>query len=329
MATRTISFDFRQPDASGVDQPTGGLVTIRPWPDRMRPTDGHYYVVAEPVTLLLVDGQVTVPLEVTGGTWCWRIDGPTEVRFITVPAGAGTLPFTDCPDVDPATLQATAQPEAAWWVALEALADLVGEGGGGTTTVEGLTDATSIGKAVVKAATQAAARSAIGAGTVMPADVTAAINSLVASAPGTLDTLAELATALGNDPNFATTIMNLLAARVRVDTASQGLTGTQQTNALTNLGGTTLGRALVAIADAAAARAAIGAGTSSVALGLGSGQALDAMVGDVVVEYDGAAWPTRPSTVRCVVWRSTKHVAAPAPTGGAIGDCWDLHPDAA
>lgn len=38
-------------------------------------------------------------------------------------------------------------------------------GVGGTTTVEGLTDATTVGKAVVKAATQADARTAIGAGT--------------------------------------------------------------------------------------------------------------------------------------------------------------------
>jgi hypothetical protein len=37
------------------------------------------------------------------------------------------------------------------------------------------------------------------------------ISNLVASAPSTLDTLNELATALGNDPNFATTITNSLA----------------------------------------------------------------------------------------------------------------------
>jgi len=40
-----------------------------------------------------------------------------------------------------------------------------------------------------------------------------AIAQLVASSPAALDTLNELAAALGNDPNFATTVMNQLAAR--------------------------------------------------------------------------------------------------------------------
>lgn len=44
--------------------------------------------------------------------------------------------------------------------------------------------------------------------------VTAAINALVAAAPGALDTLDELAAALGDDPNFATTITNLIATKV-------------------------------------------------------------------------------------------------------------------
>lgn len=40
------------------------------------------------------------------------------------------------------------------------------------------------------------------------------IANLVASAPGTLDTLNEIAAALGNDPNFATTITGLIAGKV-------------------------------------------------------------------------------------------------------------------
>lgn len=46
-----------------------------------------------------------------------------------------------------------------------------------------------------------------------PADITTAINSLVDAAPGTLDTLNELAAALGDDPNFATTVTNSLAGK--------------------------------------------------------------------------------------------------------------------
>ena len=40
------------------------------------------------------------------------------------------------------------------------------------------------------------------------------INNIINSAPGALDTLNELAIALGNDPNFATTITNSLANKV-------------------------------------------------------------------------------------------------------------------
>ncbi len=44
--------------------------------------------------------------------------------------------------------------------------------------------------------------------------VAAAIAALINSAPGALDTLKELAGALGDDPNFATTITNALAGKV-------------------------------------------------------------------------------------------------------------------
>lgn len=51
------------------------------------------------------------------------------------------------------------------------------------------------------------------------AQVDAKISALVASAPATLDTLNELATALGNDPNFATTVTNSIATKEPAITA--------------------------------------------------------------------------------------------------------------
>lgn len=48
----------------------------------------------------------------------------------------------------------------------------------------------------------------------VPGQVTAAINALVASAPGALDTLDELAAALGDDANFASTVTTALAGKV-------------------------------------------------------------------------------------------------------------------
>ncbi len=58
----------------------------------------------------------------------------------------------------------------------------------------------------------------------------------ISSAPAALDTLNELAAALGDDANFATTTSTSLGNRLRVDTNSQGLSATQQGNAITNLG---------------------------------------------------------------------------------------------
>ena len=66
--------------------------------------------------------------------------------------------------------------------------------------------------------------------------VDAEVAGIVDSAPAALNTLDELAAALGDDANFATTTSTSLGNRLRVDTASQGLTGTQQANAITNLG---------------------------------------------------------------------------------------------
>jgi hypothetical protein len=56
------------------------------------------------------------------------------------------------------------------------------------------------------------------------AELETRIAALVASSPAALDTLNELATALGDDPNFATTITNALATKAPL--ASPALTGT-------------------------------------------------------------------------------------------------------
>lgn len=48
------------------------------------------------------------------------------------------------------------------------------------------------------------------------------INSLVNAAPGALDTLKELATALGNDPNFATTIATALGQKLDANSTIDG-----------------------------------------------------------------------------------------------------------
>lgn len=59
----------------------------------------------------------------------------------------------------------------------------------------------------------------------VPSVISAAISSLVDSSPAALDTLNELAEALGNDPNFSTTVLNKLAGKQPLDATLTGLSG--------------------------------------------------------------------------------------------------------
>ena len=77
-------------------------------------------------------------------------------------------------------------------------------GGGEVDSVNGQTGVVVLDAADVGAATAA--------------DITAAVNAVIDSAPGALDTLNELAAALGDDAAFSTTVTNALAAKA--DTAS-------------------------------------------------------------------------------------------------------------
>ncbi|ECY4022733.1 hypothetical protein AU749_14290 [Salmonella enterica subsp. enterica serovar Brandenburg] len=66
--------------------------------------------------------------------------------------------------------------------------------------------------------------------------VKSAIAAMVGSAPAALDTLNELAAALGNDPNFATTMLNALAGKQPLDNTLTNLSGKDVTGLLTYLG---------------------------------------------------------------------------------------------
>lgn len=67
------------------------------------------------------------------------------------------------------------------------------------------------------------------------ASINNAVAALVNGAGTTLDTLKELADALGNDANFAATIATQMGKRVRVD-AAQTFTVTEQAQGCANLG---------------------------------------------------------------------------------------------
>ena len=106
--------------------------------------------------------------------------------------------------------------------AINELLALVGEGGGA-----GIDDTAQAGGAVTWSVDK------------ITSAITAARNALkdelVGGAGAALDTLAELAAALGDNPNFATTIATEVANRVRYD-APQTLTLEQQVQARANIG---------------------------------------------------------------------------------------------
>ncbi|ENP7852893.1 phage tail protein [Escherichia coli] len=82
--------------------------------------------------------------------------------------------------------------------------------------------------------------------------VKSAIAAMVGSAPAALDTLNELASALGNDPNFATTMLNALAGKQPLD------------NTLTNLSGKDVAGLLAYLGLGEAAKRNVGTGANQI-----------------------------------------------------------------
>lgn len=104
--------------------------------------------------------------------------------------------------------------------------------------------------------------------------VDTAISTLLDSAPGTLDTLNELAAALGDDPNFATTVTNEIATKVSKDGDTMSGVLAMGGNKITGLGTPTTGTDAVtkayvdttfASTDSAAASAAAAAASAAAA----------------------------------------------------------------
>lgn len=132
---------------------------------------------------------------------------------------------------------ATATTGAAGFMSAADKTKLDGLGGSSVTSVAGKTGAVTLVVGDVSGAaplasptftgTPAAPTASPGTNTTQvstTAFVQAAIAALVASSPAALNTLNELAAALGNDPNFATTVTNLLAGKAPL--TSPALTGT-------------------------------------------------------------------------------------------------------
>ena len=98
-------------------------------------------------TVRLVAGEATLRLAPTGAGWCWQIIERTprgKTRYVLVPDSPTVVDYADLVDVDPLTLAATAEPEAAWWAAIEGIQGGAGgltviDNGDGTLTIDGTT----------------------------------------------------------------------------------------------------------------------------------------------------------------------------------------------
>ena len=108
-------------------------------------------------------------------------------------------------------------------------------------TIDSSGNVTFSGAVTATAATQSAGDNSTKIATTAYADAAAA--AVVDSAPSTLDTLNELAAALGDDPNFATTVTNSIAAKAPIANPTFTGTATIPTADINggNIDGTTIG----------------------------------------------------------------------------------------
>lgn len=114
-----VLVDLRRP-ASGEDVPTEGSMLWRP---TRRRTIGSHITLPDAFAVDLVDGQASVDVAPTGLDWVWTVREMTRqgiTRHVQIPA-LGPVHYSALVDVDPATLDPAAEPEAAWWAVVEAL----------------------------------------------------------------------------------------------------------------------------------------------------------------------------------------------------------------
>ncbi|EKK3367650.1 phage tail protein [Escherichia coli] len=113
--------------------------------------------------------------------------------------------------------------------------------------------------------------------------VKSAIAAMVGSAPAALDTLNELAAALGNDPNFSTTVLNALAGKQPLD------------NTLTNLSGKDVAGLLAYLGLGEAAKRDVGTGENQIPdmASFASGDGWMKLPNGKILQYgSGAVTPT-------------------------------------
>jgi hypothetical protein len=192
-----------------------------------------------------------------GATWTFNSDGTTSLPGYTLPAADGTTGQVLASNGDGTAYWVTTSATSSGTVTAVSVVNT--NGFTGTVATANSTPAITLKTTVnglLKGNSTTGVVSAATAGTdyLTPSDiaslatqtyVTTAINNLINGSVSALDTLKELADAIGNDANFAATVTTALANRVRYD-ASQSLTENQQAQARLNIGAISLEDSFVA-----------------------------------------------------------------------------------
>lgn len=115
-----VRISWLRPDLNDTHVPAEGSVDFRP---TTRYQQGEAVVVDASRTTT-VDGDATVTLAPTGPGWCWRVThrpslGRSWSEYVLVPDSDDVVEFMDLVRVDPESLEPDADPDPAWWGAVD------------------------------------------------------------------------------------------------------------------------------------------------------------------------------------------------------------------
>lgn len=254
-----VRIDLRTADSTAT-----GVVDWTPTKRRHIDEDPDHIVLPVAFSVALVDGVATVDVDATGIDWCWRViervAGGAQ-RYVIVPDVA-TVDYGDLVDVDPETLSPTAEPEAAWWAALDDVVAGVISPEDIATAVQDYLTANPPSGGLTEAEVEGIVAAYLIAN---PPEGGSGVSDHGALTGLSDDDHTQYALADGSRGSFASTAQGALAA-----------TAVQPGDLPDAPTWTTISGKPVVVAEGAtqaAARAAIGAGTSSLTIGTTSGTA--------------------------------------------------------
>lgn len=211
MVTR-ILLDPRRDLPDGTTQSNPVVVTATPTGISEA---GQVVVLPTSLSFTIATAADVFQLPASSASWKWRLvvrdavsNTILQQRTVLVPDVA-SVAYAALPDVDPTSLGDTISHSRNWDATFAQLLDLIQQ----------LTGADSFEPVGLSSDTRAT----------LTAQITTAVGAIIGGAPDALDTLVELATAIGNDPNYAGDLATQLAtkatlAQVTAAIAAQAVT---------------------------------------------------------------------------------------------------------